>query len=171
MLHPYQTCEFDIIYNTGFETRWLWQLMIWAPVLLGTLSHLRLMPTSTQTKSFNQTSEVAFLRSCQGFHHHCLTTLTRIFFPSPGDVNITGNSLEVPVTGRHGHHGFVAVEEQLGRQELSKYILIEPQDSEALVVGNTFVLRYIDWTVVLTNMLPRIILRKCLFAPQICRCG
>ena len=87
---------------------------------------------------------MAFLHSCQGFHHHCLTTLTLIFFPSPGDVNITGNSLEVPVTGRHGHHGFVAVEEQLGRQELSKYILIEPQDSEALVVGNTFVLRYID---------------------------
>ena len=59
-------------------------------------------------------------------------------------MNITGNTLEVLVTGQHGHHGFVAVEEQLGRQELSKYILIEPQDSEALVVGNTFVLRYID---------------------------
>ena len=132
--------------NTGFETWCFWQLIMWAPVLLATLSHLRPVPTSTQTKAFNRTSKVAFLHSCQGFHHPWLITLTQIFFPSPGDVNITGNSLEVPVTGRHGLHGFVAVEEQLGRQELSKFILVEPQDSEALVAGNTFVLRYTDWT-------------------------
>ena len=108
--------------------------------------HFRPMPTSTQTKSFNQTSGVVFLHSCQGSYHHCLTTLTQIFFPSPGpgDVNITGNNPEVAVTGRHGHHGFVAAEEQMGRREL---ILFEPQDSDALVMGNTFVLRYTDWTV------------------------
>jgi len=63
---------------------------------------------------------------------------------SPGDVNITGNSMEVPVRGRHGHHGFVAAEEQLGREELSEFILIEPSDADALVDGNTFVLRYTD---------------------------
>jgi len=63
---------------------------------------------------------------------------------SPGDVNITGNSLEVPVRGRHGHHGFVAAEEQIGRQQLSKFILIEPPTAEALVDGNSFVLRYTD---------------------------
>ena len=71
-----------------------------------------------------------------------------IFFSSPGDVNITGNSLEVLVRGRHGHHGFVAAEEQLGREELSEFILIEPSDADALVDGNTFVLRYTDWTVI-----------------------
>ena len=59
-------------------------------------------------------------------------------------MNITGNILEVPVRGRHGHHGFVAAEEQLGREELSEFILIEPSDADALVDGNTFVLRYTD---------------------------
>ena len=46
--------------------------------------------------------------------------------------------------GRHGHHGFVAAEEQIGRQQLSKFILIEPPTAEALVDGNSFVLRYTD---------------------------
>ena len=66
------------------------------------------------------------------------------FFRSPGDVNITGNSLEVPVSGRHGHHGFVATEEELGRQELAKFILVEPEHADVLLDGNTFVLRYTD---------------------------
>lgn len=68
-----------------------------------------------------------------------------MFLSSPGDVNITGNSLEVPVSGRHGHQGFVAAEEQMGRQELAKFILIDPENADILVDRNTFVLRYEDW--------------------------
>ena len=59
-------------------------------------------------------------------------------------MNITSNSLEVPVSSRHGHHGFVAAEEELGRQELAKFILVEPEHAAVLVDGNTFVLRYTD---------------------------
>ena len=102
------------------------------------------MPTSPLTKTFARTTELGFLHYCPGFHHHFLNHPDTQFFSSPGDVNITGNSMEVPVRGRHGHHGFVAAEEQLGREELSEFILIEPSDADALVDGNTFVLRYTD---------------------------
>ena len=83
-----------------------------------------------------------FLHSCQGLHQFPNHTIDTRVFSSPGDVNITGNSLEVPVRGLHGHHGFVAGEKQLGRLELSKFILIEPEHADALVDSNTFVLRY-----------------------------
>ena len=63
---------------------------------------------------------------------------------SPGEVNITGNSLEVPVRGRHNHQGFIAAEESIGMKEFSEYILFEPSSVEALVDGNSFVLRYTD---------------------------
>ena len=63
---------------------------------------------------------------------------------SPGEVNITGNSLEVPVRDRHNHQGFIAAEENIGMKEFSEYILFEPSSAEALVDGNSFVLRYTD---------------------------
>ena len=63
---------------------------------------------------------------------------------SPGEVNITGNSLEVPVRDRHNHQGFIAAEERIGMEELSGYILFEPPCVEALVDGNSFALRYTD---------------------------
>ena len=86
---------------------------------------------------------MGFLHSRLGLHHFH-TFVDPFFSPSPGDVKITGNSLEVPVSGRHGHHGFVAAEEQMGRQELANFILIEPEHADVLVDGNTFVLRYTD---------------------------
>ena len=48
------------------------------------------------------------------------------------------------MSGRHGHQGFVAAEEQMGRQELAKFILIDPENADILVDRNTFVLRYED---------------------------
>ena len=137
--------------NAGSKIWWHWQHLIWVSVWLVTLSHFRLTPTSTQTKSPTQNTDVGFLHSCQGLHHFH-TFVDPCFSPSPGDVNITSNSLEVPVSSRHGHHGFVAAEEELGRQELAKFILVEPEHAAVLVDGNTFVLRYTDWTLIVKRL-------------------
>ena len=117
--------------------------------LIGNTFTLAAETNINTNKNFHPDSRTGLLarlsRSASSFlKNHSDAFFETYFVPRPGDVNITGNSLEVPVRGRQGHHGFVAAEEQLGRQQLSKFILIEPKHAEALVVGNTFVLRYTD---------------------------
>ena len=63
---------------------------------------------------------------------------------TPGEVNLTGNSVEQGVRARHGHHGYMVAEHGLDREQVGQFVMLEPPTSPAFIWANTFVLKYLD---------------------------
>ena len=63
---------------------------------------------------------------------------------TPGEVNVTSNSLEQGVRARHGHHGYMLAEHGMARRQVEHFVMLEPPTSPSFMWANTFVLKYLD---------------------------